>query len=47
MGEQMFASRPDGAPGPIFSPLDEARSDRVVEDVLHRVLVVALVVDDP
>jgi hypothetical protein len=43
----MFAFRSDGAPGPVFPPLDEARLDRVVEDVLHRVLEVTLVVDDP
>jgi hypothetical protein len=43
----MFAFRSDAAPRPIFPPLDEAGLDRVVEDVLHRVFVVALVVDDP
>jgi hypothetical protein len=43
----MFASWSDGAPAPVFPPLDETRLDRVVEDVLHRVLEVTLVVDDP
>jgi hypothetical protein len=43
----MFASWSDGAPGPVFPALDETRLDRVVEDVLHRVLEVTLVVDDP
>jgi hypothetical protein len=47
MGEQMFASGSDGAPRPVLAALDEARADRVVEDVLERVLVVLLVVDDP
>jgi hypothetical protein len=47
MGEQMFARGSDGAPRPVLAALDEARADRVVEDVVERVLVVLLVVDDP
>jgi len=47
MGEQMFASAPDGAPRPVLAALDEARANRVVEDVVHGVLVVLFVVDDP
>ena len=43
----MFACGPDGAPGPVFAAVDDACLDRVVEDVFDRVLVVALVVDDP
>jgi hypothetical protein len=43
----MCAWRSDGAPAPVFPPLDETRLDRVVEDVLHRVLEVTLVMDDP
>ena len=43
----MFAWRSDAAPRPLFPPRDEAGLDRVVEDVVHRVLEVALVVDDP
>ena len=47
MGEQMFAFPSDGAPGPVLAPIDQAGADGVVEDVLERVLVVLLVVDDP
>jgi hypothetical protein len=47
MGEQMFACGSDGAPRPVFATLDESCPNRVVEDVLERVLVVLLVVDDP
>ena len=47
MGEQMFAFPSDGAPGPVFAASDDAGAYRVVEDVLERVLVVLLVVDDP
>ena len=47
MGEQMFASGSDGAPRPVLAMLNESCANRVVEDVLERVLVVLLVVDDP
>jgi hypothetical protein len=47
MGEQMFASGSDGAPGPVLAAVDKARPNRVVEDVRERVLVVLFVVDDP
>ena len=43
----MFAFPSDGAPEPVFAPIDDAGAYRVVEDVLERVLVVLLVVDDP
>ena len=43
----MFARGSDGAPRPVFAARDQARLDGVVEDVLERVLVVGLVVDDP
>ena len=47
MGEQMFACRSDSAPGPVLPALHEACAHGVVQDVVQRVLVVLLVVDDP
>jgi hypothetical protein len=43
----MFAFASDAAPRPVLAAVDQARADGVVEDVLDRVLVVVLVVDDP
>jgi hypothetical protein len=43
----MFPYGSDGAPLPVLGSVDEARSDRVVEDVREGCGVMLLVVDDP
>ena len=43
----MFAFASDGGPGPVLRVADESGAHRVHDDVLERVLVVLLVVDDP
>jgi hypothetical protein len=43
----MFGLASSAAPGPVVGALDEARADRVVEDVLDRRLEVILVAHDP
>lgn len=43
----MFAFASDATPRPVLSALDEARADRVVQDVLDGGLVVVFVVDHP